>query len=182
MVNVEGPSWSSSGSSRTVPPPHLHRVLWIGYRNVYSVSFSVAGVTWHSLCIRQIFTPQNFYQLGYIEYRVYANTPKTISDLKTAVTAAIKSAPWIWGRKGNCKRCPPCQSLPFAPEGLFWTVSWSGCKIPSIINRAFKLWTCLDHRFDLMLQTLCNDWYKTAPFIELLVDSVFFVSPGSIKK
>jgi len=41
----------------------------------------------------------DFYLWGYLKYRVYGNNPKTIPDLKAAITAAIRAI-----RREECGR------------------------------------------------------------------------------
>ena len=41
--------------------------------------------------------------------------------------------------------------------GQFWTVSWSGCKILTIVSRALKLKKCLDFRSNLLLLKNFNE-------------------------
>jgi len=60
LVDGEGSSGSSSGSSRMVPSPTPQRNHWHGYNNVTLTDWSAAGVTRSGLRIHRTWTPQIF--------------------------------------------------------------------------------------------------------------------------
>jgi len=58
LVNGEGSSGSSSGSSRMVPPPTPQTNHWRGYSSISLTDWSAAGVTRSGRRIHQTWTPR----------------------------------------------------------------------------------------------------------------------------
>jgi len=88
LVNGEGSSGSSSGSSRMVPPPIPQTNHWHGPDRV--ISRRCNPQWWlHSPDLN----PPDFYLWGNLKDMVYGNNPQTIPDLKAVITAAIRAIP-----------------------------------------------------------------------------------------
>ena len=94
--------------------------------------------------------PPDFYMWGYLKERVYGNNPRTIPDLKAAITAAVSAIP-----KEECGRvienlahriqmCLQRQGTHL--EHIFLSAS----ETKSFCSTDLKLWRCLLHRLDLM--------------------------------
>jgi len=90
LVDGEGSSGSSSGSSRMVPPPTPQT----------NHAMATAAFPWPTdqpqvwPAVVAAFTglePPDFYLRGYLKYRVYGNNPQTIPELKAAITAEIRA-------------------------------------------------------------------------------------------
>ena len=96
LVDGEGSSGSSSGSSRMVPRPHLKRI--IGMATAAFPRPTDQPQVWPAVVAA--FTglePPDFYMWGYLKDRVYGENPQTIPDLKAAITAAI----WSQGKNAG---------------------------------------------------------------------------------
>jgi len=92
LVDGEGLSGSSSGSSRMVSPPLPNQSLaWLQQRFPDRVISRRCDPQWslHSPDLN----PPDFYLLGCLKDRVYGNNLQTIADLKVAITAVIRAIP-----------------------------------------------------------------------------------------
>ena len=88
LVDGEGSSGFSSGSSRMVPPSTPQTNHWHGYRSVSLTDWSSAVVAAFIGLEHPRFLP-----VGCLKNRVYGNYTQSIPDLKTAITAAIRAIP-----------------------------------------------------------------------------------------
>jgi len=92
LVDREGSSGPSSGSSRMVPPPHLKRII----------GMVTAAFPWPTdqpqlwPAVIAAFTglePLRFYMWWYLKDRVHGNNLQIIPDLKAAITVAPRAIP-----------------------------------------------------------------------------------------
>ena len=76
LVDGEGPSESSSGSSRMVPHPTPQTNHWHGYSSVSQTDWSAAGVTRSGRRIHRTWTPQIFICGDTLRTGCMATTPR----------------------------------------------------------------------------------------------------------
>jgi len=76
LVDGEGSSGSSSGSSKMVPPPTPQTNHWHGYSSVSLTNWSAAGVTRSGRRIHRTSTPQIFICGDTLRTRCMATTPR----------------------------------------------------------------------------------------------------------
>ena len=76
LVDGEGSSGSSSGSSRMVPPPTPQTNHWHGYSSVSLTDWSAAGVTRSGRRIHRTWTPQIFICGDTLRTGCMATTPR----------------------------------------------------------------------------------------------------------
>ena len=115
LVDGEGFSGSSSGSSRMVLPPTPQTDHWHGYSSVSLTDWSPAGVTRSGRRIHWTWTPQVF-MWGHLKYRVYGNNPQTIPDLKAAIKAIPREE---WG--GSSRTLPAGSKCAWSIGELIWS-------------------------------------------------------------
>ena len=148
LVDGEGSSESSSGSSKTLPPPHLKRII----------GMATATFPWPTdqlqvwPAVVAAFTglePPDFYMWGYLNDRVYGNNPQTIPDLKVAITAAMRTIP-----REECGRVIENFEIQIQMclqrRELIWSTFLSASETKSFCSADLKLWRCLLHRLDLV--------------------------------
>ena len=149
LVDGEGSSVSSSGSSRMVPPLTPQANHWHGYSSVSLTDWSAAGVTRSGRRIHWTWTPQIF---------IYGDTSRTGCMATTpdyplpegSNHSSNKSDPKGGMREGHREVCPPDPNVPAAPGSSFGAHFLSASETKSFCSTDLKLCRCLLHRLDLM--------------------------------
>ena len=144
LVDVEGPSGSSSGSSRMAPPPILKRII----------SMAIAAFPWPTdqsqvwpavvAAFTGLETPE-YYLWGYFRGQgVWQQTPDWPWP-----EGSNKSDPKGGMRESHRELSPPDPNVPAAPGSSFGAHFWAPVK-QRFCSTDLKLWRCLLHRLDLM--------------------------------
>ena len=120
LVDGEGSSGSSSGSSRMVPPPAPQTNHWHGYTSVSLTDWSAAGVTRSGRRIHRTWTPQIFICGGQSVWQQLPDYPWP--------EGSNKSDPKGGMREGHRELCPPDANVPATPESSFGAHFWAPVK------------------------------------------------------
>ena len=144
LVDEEGSSGSSSGSSRMVPLPTPQTNHWHGYSSVSLTDWSATGVTRSGRRIHWTWTPQIF---------ICGDTlRKGCTDYpwpEGSNHSSNKSDPKGGMREGHQELYLPDPNVPAAPGSSFGAHFLSSSETKSFCSTDLKLWRCLLHRLDL---------------------------------
>ena len=127
VVDKQGSSGSTSGSSRMVPLLTLQTNNWHGYNSVSLTDWSAAGVTQNGRHIHRTWTPWTFICGDTLKTRCTSTTPGYLWP-EGSNHSNNKSDPKGGMLEGNRKLCPSDPSMPATPESSFRAHFWSPVK------------------------------------------------------
>ena len=149
LVDGEGSSGSSTGSSKMVPPTTPQTNHWHGYSSVSLTDWSAAGVTRSGRRIHRTGIPQIFICGDTLRTGCMATTPDYPWP-EGSNHSSNKSDPKGGMREGHREICPPDPNVPAALGSSFGAHFLSASETKSFCSTDSKLWRCLAHRHDLM--------------------------------
>jgi len=147
LVDGEGSSGFSSGSSRLVPPPLLKRIIGMATAAFSLTDWSATAVTRSGRRIHRTWSPQIFICGDTLRTGCMATTPDYLWP-EGSNHSSNKSDPKGGMREGHRELSPPDPNVPAAPGSSFGAHFLSVSETKSFCSTDLKL--CLLHRLDLM--------------------------------